>query len=182
MITKEQFAVLMTGIGEVFNKPLSEGALAIYYDILKDYSFNDVRRACSGVIRTHKFATFPAPADILDYLEVSADDKGLTVWIAIRGAIRQYGYYTSVDFGDKAIHYAINELGGWMALCSKTSEELDWMEKDFIRLYNTLLKNPRPAPDHLVGFYEVSNNEKSFPEHIPKPVKIGFNEKQIERE
>ena len=180
MITKEQFSVLMAGLGEVFNKPLSEAALAIYYEILKGYSFEDVHKACSGVVRTHRYATFPAPFEILDYLETSADDKGLKAWLTVREAIRKHGYYASVDFGDQAIHRAIIELGGWQVLCSKTSGELDWIEKDFIRLYNNLLKNPRSAPDHLVGYFEADNREKSFPGNIPPIVKIGLADRPLE--
>ena len=80
MLDKDKFSKLMGITGEVFGKPASPEVAAMYYQILKDFTDEEVEKAFYNVLKTHKFETFPKPANILEHIP----KKGIDQWIIIK--------------------------------------------------------------------------------------------------
>ncbi len=149
MLNKEKFGVLMQEIAEIVGKDFSKGAISLYYDLLKGYDFKDVRDACEKVLKTHKYPTFPLPAEIIGFLEEPVEAKGLEAWNSVLKAIRRYGYYHSINFEDKTIHMVVDALGGWGVLCNLSEKEISYTERQFVSLYKLYTDHPRPYPEAL---------------------------------
>lgn len=175
MLVKADFVNLMMSMGEVFDKQVTEAQLDIYYEIFKDFSFEQIKKAFYSCLRTHRYNTLPKPADILSFLEGTQDDRALMAWLEVKEAVIKAGYYQTVEFRDPIISHCLEELGGWMAFCSCQKDELPFIEKRFMDLYRLFEKRGTSLPVKLVGFIEVRNRELSQLEHIPKSVKIGFD-------
>ena len=171
-----------TPLAEVFDKQITEAVLDIYYNIFKDYSIEQLKKAFHQVIKTHKYATLPKPADILEYLEGSSEDKSLIAWLKAKEAVQKGGYPATIVFDDPIISHCLKELGGWQWFCDCPIDELPFVEKRFRDLYKLFQKREINTPIKLVGFIEQKNGETGFMDKIPTPIKIGFKEevKEIE--
>jgi len=71
MLSKQIFIEYMTGFCEIFNKQPSEFIYSAYYEILKGYSTERVKRAMMACVKSHKYDSLPKPAEILQFLEIS---------------------------------------------------------------------------------------------------------------
>ena len=182
MLNRTEFLNIITGISDMFNKPISEFMLDVYYEALKDYSEGQVKKAVFTCLKNYKYATLPKPADILEYLEGTRDDKALIAWLKAKEAVRKGGYIANIEFDDPVISHVLTELGGWAWFCNVLIDELCFVEKRFKDLYNTLSKREITTPIKITGFIENTNQETGFSKAESPSVKIGFKEdvKQIE--
>src|SRR3990167_2852773 len=183
MLDKIKFAQIMLMLGEIYDKQITEVVADMYYEILRDFEYGGVADAVKKVIASHKYSTLPKPAQILEYLEGTHDDKALTAWYQVMEAVKKGGYHASIEFADPLISYIVNELGGWMWFCCTQKEELPFIQKRFEDLYRLFLKRQiQPINQRLIGFYEAQNIQSG--KEITPPIRIGFAEitKQIEME
>jgi len=80
------FAKLMALLQEVFvpSRPISKEKTAVYFDILKKYDFEKINGACKELVKSKKYATFPLPAEILEYIEPRHEEmvevRALEAW------------------------------------------------------------------------------------------------------
>lgn len=180
MLDKIGFAKLMLILGEIYDKQITEFVADIYYDILKDYDYLVVESAIKKVISSHKYNTLPKPADILEYLEGTRDDKALVAWLQVMEAVQKGGYYASIEFADPIIAHSINELGGWQWFCCTQKDELPFIQKRFMDLYRLFLKRGVKDNLRLIGFIEARNNQLGNFKDIPEPIRIGIDIKELE--
>ena len=175
MLNEERFATLLIATAELYGKELSPIAINLYYEVLKNYSNEQVNKAFNFVIRTNKYNCLPKPAEVIEAIEGKEDERAIVAWQGIIEAIRNYGYYQSIEFEDKIIHVCIDHLGGWMWLCGQTRDELKFIGKDFVRLYRTFEKHPRKASEKLIGYFEQQNLIGGYLDSIPKLIHIKKN-------
>jgi hypothetical protein len=169
-----EFQPILYGLGELYDKELTPNLVNIYYEIFKDFSIERFKKAIGEVIKSHKYANLPKPAEILEYLEGTREDNALIAWLKVRGAIENVGYYESVEFDDPVISHCLFQMGGWMKVCEVLNKDLPFMEKDFMELYRLYAKRGITQPIKLSGFFEVDNLAKGFYSNIPEPIKIGW--------
>lgn len=175
MLDKNKFIELMVGLSQMYDKSLSPFALDLYYDLLKDYDYVKIEYAVKQVVKNNKYNSIPKPAEILEYLEGTKDDKALAAWLQVMEAVKKGGYHASVEFADPIIPACVNELGGWMWLNCTQREELPFIEKRFKDIYQLYFKRGIPPPNiRLIGFFEAQNNQKG--KEIAPPLRIGFAE------
>jgi hypothetical protein len=164
----------------MYGKPASEFMYDIYYNIFKDYSAEQFSYALNKCLKNRVYNTLPKPAEILEYLEGTQDDKALIAWLQVKEAIQKGGYYASIEFADPKIPHCINDLGGWTWLCCSQIGELPFIEKRFMNLYQLYSKRDIPLDNiRLIGFIEAQNNQKGY--DIPEPIRIGFEIEQKQR-
>lgn len=175
MIDKNDFGKLMCMLGEVFDKQITELLADIYYKIFKDYDYSQTESAFYKVIRSNKYATLPKPAEMLEYLEGTRDDKTLAAWLQVMEAVRKGGYHASIEFADPIIPHCVNDLGGWMWFCCTEKVELPFIQKRFEDLYRLYLKRELQVDNvRLIGFHEAQNSQKG--KEIAPAIRIGFIE------
>lgn len=177
MLDKTKFVELMAGLSQLYDKELSQFALDIYYDILKNYDYIQIEKAVKQVVANNKYNSIPKPAEILEYLEGTRDDKALVAWLQVMEAVTKGGYYASIEFADNIIPHCINEIGGWQFFCCSQKDELPFIQKRFMDLYRLFLKRGVKDNPRLIGFLEGRNKERGFT-HIIAPIRIGFLEEQ----
>lgn len=169
MLNKERFIEILSATMEIYNKELSELGIQMYYNTLKDYNTDTVMQAFNIAIKTNKYNVLPKPAEIIEIIEGSKEEKADIAWGSVIQAMRKHGHYASIDFEDTAISATINHLGGWQYLCGQTKEELHFIQKDFIRLYNAFSKRNNPRIK-LPGFFEEKNLASGYEKDIPEVI------------
>lgn len=173
---RERFAALMTGIGELYGKPMSPQLIAIYWDGLKDCDFDEVKVAVNLHVRNPDTGQFmPKIADVIKFLEGNTLTQAMRAWQKVMEAMRHVGTYASVVFDDPLIHAALDDMGGWQALGKVQDDEIQFKAREFEKRYQSYKQKP-PAtyPRKLFGIFEVENTRAGYP--APEPVLIGNQE------
>ena len=109
----KQFAKMMSVLGELYSKPLSEILIEIYWRVLKNYSLQEIKADVYSYINHENEGSFmPKPADIIRHIHQQEKQKALDAWSKVENAIRQVGRYSSISFDDQLIHFVIKKMGG----------------------------------------------------------------------
>ena len=159
----------MVGLGEIFNKEISQVLMDIYWKALEPFSDEICAHAFNQVITTSKF--FPKPAELLERISGSPEDRAMLAWLSVEDAIRRFGPYTSVRFVDPVIISVIESLGGWPSFENFTNNELKWKQKVFFVRYRAMQEKSEHS-SYLPGIAEIENNSRGYSEFIEPPVTV----------
>ncbi len=118
---KVQFAAIMRGLSEVYNKEISKQALALHFKVLEAFSIEEIQAAAVAILANRKFTSMPVPADFLEYLGGgSVEDQGMVQAGLVLQAIGRHGGYASVCFDDATTQAVIvQSYGGWGQMCAE---------------------------------------------------------------
>lgn len=177
MLDKGKFVELITGMCDIYDKKPSEFIFAIYYDLLKEYEYSLVEKAIKKCLKNRVYSTFPKPAEILEYLEGTKEDKALIAWLTAKKGTEIAGYYETPIFDDPIISHCIVNLGGWLEFSSMKVIDEPFVEKRFIELYRIFMKREVDKPLELTGFLKAQNRLKGLKEYIPESIKIESDDK-----
>jgi hypothetical protein len=173
-MTPEDFREFVTLFGrtaEVYGRPLPpDGALTVMFNALADCTLEEIRAALTAHIRSCKF--MPRPADLLEQIRGSEEDRARAAWHRALTACRGVGTWTSVYFDDPAVHYAVERLGGWPAFGAVRGEDLPFREKDFCYWYARAERADLAwdaVPPVLIGQHHLLSRGGLFPPPPPVP-------------
>lgn len=160
----QTFSALMAGVGELYGKTISATLTNIYWRTLKCYDIEDVQRAFNAHIHNPDCGQFfPKPADIVRFIEGSGETRALFAWTIVEKAIQQVGIYQSVVFDDPLIHAVLEDMGGWVKLCTMTHAEMPFRANEFQKRYlGFVLKKPNRYPRYLCGIIESENTKNGY--------------------
>lgn len=189
---KPKFLEIMTGLSEIYDKRLSSIALEFYWAALKDFSFEEFEKAATNIVRTHKYATMPKPAEFIEYIN-PPEDADARAELALEEFFERFrdSAYESFEWRDPVLAMTIEHYGGWGAVLSIYPHDLEqekfWLI-DFKKTYKIFLKYPRPVKLRVVGVIENHNRSRGYltaPDGNPIPlpdgegfIKIGSPEAQ----
>ena len=168
------FAQVLQAALAFYGQEATEFALDVWWQACQGFSIEQVRKALTRHAMDPDRGHFPPkPADIVRVLQGTHQDRSLVAWGLVFDAMQRVGSYSSVDFGDAAVHCAVEDLGGWTSLCKTTMEQLGFVQKRFCdahRAYSNRGEAVRPVP-YLVGYHEITN--RSLGRKVDKPVLCG---------
>jgi len=168
-----KFAQLITTIGELYGKSISKPLMEIYWQALKRFELSDLQRALQAHANNPDSGQFlPKPADVVRYIEGSGETKALQAWAKVEKAISHVGSYQSIAFDDPLIHAVLDDMGGWIKLCSITIDEMPFRANEFQKRYTGFVnKPPERHPKYLCGITERDNGKDGYA--IKPPLLIG---------
>lgn len=169
-----KFIELLTGVHDFYGKELSEFAIGVWLQAMQPFEFDAVRDAFNRhCVNTDAGQFMPKPADIVKMLQGSSQDSALRAWAKVDRAVRHIGTYESVAFDDPLIHRVLHEMGGWIALGTKTEDEWPFVAKEFENRYRGYRsRNATPEyPPVLIGIAEAHNSKEGF--KTAEPMLIG---------
>ena len=173
----KQFAEAMAVLSAVFDngREISRPLIGIYYNALENYTITDIRNAVQRMVKERVYASFPKPAEIVNMISGSVQDRSLEAWVKVANAIARIGNYQSVQFSNPVIHSVIQAMGGWEKCGTFREDEMTWKQKEFERLYEIMEKQAK-HPAYLPGIVETGNSATGQGRK-QEIVKIGFEEK-----
>lgn len=156
-----EFTRLLRGLAATLDAPLSEQRIEGYALALSDLDFDVLAASIAHAMKHCKF--FPAPAEIREIAEGSADDRGQRAWAQLQQAARSFGAYTSIRLEDHATALAIERtFGSWIACCSVELEPpmVAAKRKEFLANYRIAQRQPlEQARLCLPGLAEAHNRD-----------------------
>lgn len=172
-----RFSALWIAAYEIYGKACSDALCALAFNVLARFELSDVDRAIQSHLLDPDAGRFPPkPADIAKYILGDPESKPLEAWTKVETAISRVGPYKSVVFDDQGVMAVIEDMGGWILLCSITNEELPFKRNEFCTRYRGFMTTPRTFPRRLCGREEMHNGAvPGF--QIEPPIFIGDTEK-----
>jgi hypothetical protein len=183
--SKKEFAEMMIGLGEIYDKKISTALISIYWDALKEYSLDDVKKAVNNIVSTHKYSTLPKPAHFIEFINppVEAEMKAELMTEEFYERFAESGYH-SFEWQDPVLAMTVEHYGGWHSVLKEyprdNAESAKFWMKDFKKAYVTFLSHPRKTVNlRVVGTFESENTSKGYltdekGEAIPLPDREGF--------
>lgn len=174
----ENFREILSAVGDMYGKPVSEFALSLWWGALKNYDLKAIREALSRHIQNPDNGQWmPKPADVVRMIGGTSTDSALIAWSKVDKAIRDVGTYSDVVFDDPVIHRVIDDMGGWIAMGTKTENDWPFVAKEFENRYRGYsIRGAIPEYQNvLVGIANAQNQRHGFDNQ--EPVLIG-NAKQ----
>jgi hypothetical protein len=158
---KINFMKLVGDVLSFYRQPFSEFAAGVWWESLKAYDFAAVSQAFSRHAVNPDAGQFPPkPADIVRMMGGTSGDAALSAWSKVERAVRSVGQYESVIFDDALIHRVVDDMGGWVKLCScPTETDFVFVAKEFQNRYRGFaMRSERPAyPAALTGLAHAEN-------------------------
>lgn len=168
------FRELMRGVHDFYGKDLSSFALDVWWNALKQYDIDVIRRAMSMHCTNPDTGQFcPKPADVVRMVGGTTKDAALLAWVKVQEAVSRAGSYCSVCFDDPIINRVLLDMGGWPQHCAKRGDELPFVERNFCDRYRAYKThgNSHGHPPYLVGLSEAQNVQSGH--RSSPPVLIG---------
>lgn len=167
------FKTLMTDVLAFYRRDLSPFALSIWWQACQSFELEQVAKALTAHATDPEQGRFaPMPADIVKQLQGTRTDRSLVAWGKVLDAAQRVGAYSSVCFDDGLIHAAIEDVGGWQALCRSQMDELSFLQKRFCDSYRAYVaRGDVKYPALLAGAHDLENVLKGF--KAKPPVLIG---------
>jgi hypothetical protein len=173
------FYALMTGLFEMYGKRASPELLEIYFGALTAYDLADLARAANHhALDPDQGQFMPKPADFVRHIDGSKETRAMRAWSLVERAVRQVGQYVSVTFDDPVIHRVIEDMGGWVDLCStKTEKDFEFRGIEFGKRYQgyVLQGGVTEWQPRLIGLEEADCASRKLP--LPSPKLIGNPER-----
>ena len=178
-----KFTEYLLTLGEVFGEQISELRLEAYRAALDGYELPAIESAMRRATATLKF--FPKPAELIELMEGSHDDRAGQAWHVLLDAVSDGGN-ASVKFLDPAAAVAMDVTFGGYLQAARTIREADepmiaHYRKNYMQAYQTARKFPRQVETYRAGVFEFQNSAGgNWTERIPSyfaPVRlIGLRE------
>jgi hypothetical protein len=156
---RKPFAVLLSQALAFYRQDVSEFALGVWWAACQPFDLEQVRKALTAHALDAERGRFaPKPADIVRELQGTVTDRSLVAWGKVLEAMRVVGAYRSVAFDDAAIHSAIEDIGGWVAICRTALDELPHLQRRFCESHRVYSRRPAATHrPHLPGEFEATN-------------------------
>ena len=170
---RKEFGTIMASVYDFWNRELSDVALEIWWESLRNFSFDAVRGALARHMRNPDTGQFmPKIADVVKFLEGNTLTQAMRAWQKVNEAIKRVGTYASVVFDDPIIHAVIADMGGWQPLGMVQDEEWPFKAREFEKRYQSYkVRPPQTYPRKLIGIFEVENAKNGYA--VGEPVMLG---------
>ena len=167
-MNKFEFRDVFTLLCETYGKEPTKVLMSAYYMVLEDLTVDQIKSAIKSILANRKYSSLPLPAEILEFINGSQDDKALLALHELESAMKKVGAYNSVCFSDSIIMETASRMGGWARLCRTTEDEWKFLKKEFINIYKALSKTNFEAPKYLIGLHQNENECNGFIEDVEK--------------
>lgn len=178
---RPQFAQLITEALGFYRQDVSEFQLEIWWESMRRFELQDVRKAMSYHIQNPDRGQFPPrPADITRFLSGGSTDRALRAWSRVERALRHVGPYKTIIFDDPIIHRVLEEMGGWIDVCeTSTEKDLDFKGQEFrTRYQGYAVRRPEEWSPQLIGYVEQDCRAHGY--EPPEPVIYGDQQKALQ--
>jgi len=160
-----KFVRLWVGLCDLYGKEVKDASVALAFEILSPFPLDAVAKAAGDHARTSPYP--PKPADIAMRIEGTREERGLYAFNQVWAALARIGTHVSVTFDDPRTHYAIEQMGGWIAMGAALEAERSKWEREFLRHYSLAEKAGiqfgKDAPRVLMGRIDQSRIRDGFP-------------------
>jgi hypothetical protein len=176
---KPAFVALVSDVLAYYRQPVSEFTLSVWWQAMKPYSLEQVRKAMTGHATNPDSGQFaPKVADVVRILDGTHADRAMLAWGKVHEAMGAVGAYRDVVFDDPAIHAVVEDLGGWPKVCRTEVGELGYLQKRFCDGHKAYTGRGEFAyPRRLMGDRDPDSVYEKHGLPLPAPALVGDAER-----
>lgn len=156
----------IAGVMSFYGKSVSRFALDVWWTALRKFDLAAIIEAFNRHLANPDTGQFaPKPADIIRMLQGSTQDSAMRAWAKVDQAVHRVGTYCDVVFDDALIHRVIQDMGGWIALGTRSEDEWPFVAKEFENRYRGFSARGEhpPYPATLIGLATAHNSRNGYP-------------------
>jgi hypothetical protein len=156
----------IAGVMSFYGKSVSRFALDVWWTALRRFDLAAIVDAFNRHLANPDTGQFaPKPADIIRMLQGSTQDSAMRAWAKVDQAVHRVGTYCDVVFDDALIHRVIQDMGGWIALGTRSEDEWPFVAKEFENRYRGFSARGEhpPYPATLIGLATAHNSRNGYP-------------------
>lgn len=156
----------IAGVMSFYGKSVSRFALDVWWTALRRFDLAAIVDAFNRHLANPDTGQFvPKPADIIRMLQGSTQDSAMRAWAKVDQAVHRVGTYCDVVFDDPLIHRVIQDMGGWIALGTRSEDEWPFVAKEFENRYRGFSARGEhpPYPATLIGLATAHNSRHGYP-------------------
>lgn len=156
---REQFVEILTTLGTIHDKALTEFLITGYWNALEQFTIAQVTDAATRLLQTTKW--FPKPAEFIEAIYGKTEDRAESAWTIFVEAVRRGGQMKSVYCADACLVEAIKRtFGSWIKACETLPPAENPMhaslKKTFVAAYQMCLREGATT-HYLKGRSETEN-------------------------
>jgi hypothetical protein len=173
-----KFSELMAVMAKYFGKELEPNIQRLYFEALSDLSIAEFEIAVHRALKGSKF--FPKIAELLEFVEGSAEDQATIAWELLLTAIERVGFYSSLWVESAVLAQAVRAtFGTWTQCCTDfhpvfdyedstkqvsglTPEMIAARKKEFFGHFRIALRRDRRDSDRYFPGYHEQNNSQTI--------------------
>lgn len=170
---RKAFQSLLSDAMAFYRQDVTPFSLSVWWQACQPFDLEQVRKAMTAHAMDPERGQFsPRPADIVRALQGTNTDRALVAWGKVMEAMQHVGAYTSVAFDDPLIHVAVEDAGGWVAICRGGIDDLPHLQRRFCDTYRAYSRREDVQfPPYLRGAAEIENATRGYTS--PEPLLIG---------
>jgi hypothetical protein len=156
-----EFRNRLVVLAELFDLKLAPTRQALYFEALRDLSFEAVASALNQAAKMCKF--FPRPAELRALAVGDVEDATEGAWMAFRKAMTAVGGYASLITTHAVLGETITAVfGSWPDACALELSPEMWAakRKEFGRVFRVLTGRGLDGARYLAGICETQNAGK----------------------
>jgi len=132
----DRFKACLLGASELYGKTFSKPVLDLWWGALERFPIQAVEAGFARHIQNPDAGQYmPKPADIIRCIEGTTADSAQVAWAAVDRAVRTVGPYASVTFDDAITMRVLQDMGGWIALGTRTEDDWPFVANEFRARY-----------------------------------------------
>ena len=138
----DRFVEIMMGLAENYPGARLTGAgLDMRFEAMKKYTIDQVTRAATKLIRTHRYNTMPTTADIINAMDgvpsrIDMEQRAEIEAGKVLDHLKYFGTQSTPCFDDPITSHLMGHRWRYHAWASQVKEEdLKWWFRDFVRAY-----------------------------------------------
>jgi hypothetical protein len=135
---KNRFAQIMAGMADNFRDTITKEGMRMRFDLLKQYSIEQVEQASRKILATRKFTKMPPIAEFVEALqgqEPSIEDHALVIANSIIEHMRVNGSRVFPTLDPVAKRLMMTRWPYYQWAASVLTSELQWWVKQFCEAY-----------------------------------------------
>jgi len=132
----------MMGLAENFpGSRLTGAGIDMRFEALKEFTIDQVAKAATQLIQTHKYNSMPTTADIINAMggmpgRIDREKRAELEAGKVLDVLKFYGTTVSPIFKDPITKHLMSHRWRWYSWASKVKEDdLKWWSRDFVRAY-----------------------------------------------
>lgn len=160
----QRFKELLAGLGDLYEKKITKSLATVFWDDFKDVSIEDFAKAASDHRKdTDQGMFFPKTANLFKQLNGtskqqarSIEGKAELAWSGIANHLRLHGPYKTFNCVDGVALASFKAVGGMGKLSTASNDDMTWIKKEFISMYETYENTPLDQlPSNVMGLEDL---------------------------
>lgn len=161
---RERFAQTMVGLGDYYNMKIADSIYEVFWNDFGDLDFDTFAEAISNHRKDpDQGMFFPKVANLFKQIngtskqqKRSIEGKAEMAWSEITNHLTRVGVYKTFNSSDGIALAAFKAVGGMGKLSTASYDDLTWIKKEFISMYDTYENTPLDQlPSNVMGIEDL---------------------------